>query len=109
MQAHSDPSMIRKAGLTVLPIKESAFHPGKDAPACAPHPETVETRRARGFFSDERGRDDRVTFDHQVGKSLDFFEQQRNEKTACARFIGALYFEARAESRMRPEANSDAD
>jgi len=31
----------------------------KDAPACAPHPETVETRRARGFFADERGRDDR--------------------------------------------------
>ena len=40
-----------------------------------------------------------ATFDHQVGKSLEFFEQQRNEKTACARFIGALYFEARAESR----------
>ena len=45
-----------------------------------------------------------ATFDHQVGKSLEFFEQQRNEKTACARFIGALYFEARAESRMRLEA-----
>jgi hypothetical protein len=43
-----------------------------------------------------------ATFDHQVGKSLEFFEQQGNEKTACARFIGALYFEARAESRMRP-------
>jgi hypothetical protein len=42
-----------------------------------------------------------ATFDHQVGKALEFFEQQRNEKTACARFIGALYFEARAESRMR--------
>jgi hypothetical protein len=28
-----------------------------------------------------------ATFDHQVGKSLEFFEQQRNEKTACARFI----------------------
>ena len=38
---------------------ESALHPGKAAPACAPHRETVETRRARGFFSDERGRDDR--------------------------------------------------
>jgi hypothetical protein len=50
-----------------------------------------------------------ATFDHQVGKSLEFFEQQRNEKTACARFIGALYFEARAESRMRLEANSDLD
>ncbi len=36
-----------------------------------------------------------ATFDHQVGKSLQFFEQQRNEKTACARFIGAFYFEAR--------------
>jgi hypothetical protein len=35
-----------------------------------------------------------ATFDHQVGKSLEFFEQQRNEKTACGRFIGALYFEA---------------
>jgi hypothetical protein len=35
-----------KAGLTLLSIKESAFHPGKDAPACAPRPETVETRRA---------------------------------------------------------------
>ena len=47
-----------------------------------------------------------ATFDHQVGKSLEFFEQQRNEKTACARFIGALYFEARAESRMRLEADT---
>ena len=47
-----------------------------------------------------------ATFDHQVGKSLEFFEQQRNEKTACARFIGALYFEARAESRMRREAET---
>jgi hypothetical protein len=26
-----------------------------------------------------------ATFDHQVGKSLEFFEQQRNEKTACDR------------------------
>ena len=50
-----------------------------------------------------------ATFDHQVGKSLEFFEQQRNEKTACARFIGALYFEARAGSRIRLEANSDTD
>jgi hypothetical protein len=50
-----------------------------------------------------------ATFNHQVGKPLEFFEQQRNEKTACARFIGALYFEARAESRMRLEANSDTD
>lgn len=47
-----------------------------------------------------------ATFDHQVGKSLEFFEEQRNEKTACARFIGALYFEARAESRMRLEADT---
>jgi hypothetical protein len=50
-----------------------------------------------------------ATFDHQVRKSLEFFEQQRNEKTARARFIGALYFEARAESRMRLEADSDTD
>jgi hypothetical protein len=50
-----------------------------------------------------------ATFDHQVGKSLEFFKQPRNEKTACARFIGALYVEARAESRMRLEADSDAD
>jgi hypothetical protein len=50
-----------------------------------------------------------ATFDHQVGKSLQFFEQQGNEKTACARFIGALYVEARGESRMRLEANSDTD
>jgi hypothetical protein len=27
-----------------------------------------------------------ATFDHQVGKSLEFFEQQRNEKTAYAHF-----------------------
>jgi len=47
-----------------------------------------------------------ATFDHQVGISLEFFEQQRNEETACARFIGALYFEARAESRMRLEADT---
>jgi hypothetical protein len=47
-----------------------------------------------------------ATFDHQVWKSLEFFEQQRNEKTACARFIGALYFEARAESRMRLEGDT---
>ena len=47
-----------------------------------------------------------ATFDHQVGKPLEFFEEQRNEKTACARFIGALYFEARAESRMRREADT---
>jgi hypothetical protein len=46
-----------------------------------------------------------ATFDHQVGKSLEFFEQQRNENTACARFIRALYFEALAESRMRLEAD----
>jgi hypothetical protein len=26
-------------------FKESAFHLGKGAPACASHPETVETRR----------------------------------------------------------------
>ena len=45
-----------------------------------------------------------ATFDDQVGKALEFFEQQRNEKMACARFIGALYFEARAESRMRRES-----
>jgi hypothetical protein len=50
-----------------------------------------------------------ATFDHQVGTSLEFFEQQRNEKTACARFTGALYFKARVESRMRLEANSDLD
>ena len=50
-----------------------------------------------------------ATFDHQVGKSLEFFEQQRNEKPACARFIGALYFEPRAESLMRLEADSDTD
>ena len=30
-----------------------------------------------------------ATFDHQVGKSLEFLEQQRNEKTAGARFAGA--------------------
>ena len=40
-----------------------------------------------------------ATFDHQVEKSLEFFKQQRYEKTACGHFIGALYFEARAESR----------
>jgi hypothetical protein len=27
-----------------------------------------------------------ATFDHQIGKSLEFFEQQRNEKTVCAGF-----------------------
>ena len=43
-----------------------------------------------------------ATFDHQVGKPLEFFEQQRNEKSACARFIGALYSEARAGYRVRP-------
>jgi len=87
-------------------IKKSAFHPGKDTSARAPRPETVETRRARGFFSDERGRDDRRNLDHLVGKPLEFFEQRRNEKTACARFIGAFYFEACAESRMRLEADT---
>jgi hypothetical protein len=47
----------------MLSIKESAFHTAKDAPACAPHPETVETRRARGFFSDEREGAKKVTRD----------------------------------------------
>jgi hypothetical protein len=50
-----------------------------------------------------------ATFDHQVGKPLEFVEQQGNEETACARFIGALCFETRAESRMRLEANYDLD
>ena len=36
-----------------------------------------------------------ATFDHQVGKALEFFEQQRNEKTACARFHRRTYFKAR--------------
>ncbi len=47
-----------------------------------------------------------AAFDRRVGKSLEFFEQQRNEETARARFIGALYFEARAESGMRLEADT---
>jgi hypothetical protein len=40
------------------------------------------------------------------GRRLIIFEQLRNEETACARFIGALYFEARAESRMGLEADA---
>jgi hypothetical protein len=47
-----------------------------------------------------------ATFDYQGGKALEFFEQPRNEKAAGGRFIGALYFEARAESRMRLEADT---
>jgi hypothetical protein len=71
----------------------------------------VKPWKRGGLKNFSRTKEDEITaatFDHQVGKSLQFFEQ-RNEKTACARFIGALYFEARAESRMRLEANSDPD
>ena len=27
-----------------------------------------------------------ATFDHHIGKSLEFFQQQRNERTACSHF-----------------------
>jgi hypothetical protein len=47
-----------------------------------------------------------TTFDHQVWESLEFFEQQRDEKSACGGFIGAFYFEARSESRMHLEADT---
>ena len=93
-----------------MPIKEICISPGKKTRQRA---HLILKPWKRGGLEDfSRTKEDEMTaatFDHQVGKSFEFFEQQRNEKTACARFIGALYFEARAESWMRLEANSDTD
>jgi hypothetical protein len=51
----------------MLSIKDPAFHPGKDAPACASHPENVERGGLEDFSRTKEDEMTAATFDHQVG------------------------------------------
>ena len=65
----------------MLSNKESAFTREK-APACAPHPETVETLRVQLL----PGGMPRKKDEGRIKRGIqEVFEQQGNEKTACAR------------------------
>jgi hypothetical protein len=49
-----------------------------------------------------------ATFGYQVGKALEFFEQQRNEKTACSAELASSVSSACAKLAIHTSGPGDA-